>query len=381
MQSGWIKSNRLGFQGTEDLGGGLTSKFRLESNLDANTGTEGGFFGSSNGGRIFDREAWVSVGSKDMDLKLGRQYHPVFSAYCQVSTTYCMGGGYFNTSTATDWGVNTVGKRWDSMVNLQVFASPMVEANIAYSAGANPLSSSNANTQVTPGASQAGKGSGFNLILKPFNGFTGVIASQSANSTKDVKTLFTVTPSSTGFVAASSGGAASTANTVTATTTASDLTSVATLGDATAALTKITTTLAGASYTTGPWTLRGTLTSAKTDAATPEKLTTTGLGAKYVTGPWELNAFMTSTTNNSALAAVDATKLKATVLWAQYNMSKSTFWYVAFDNTKWDSGFNGAINAVPTAAGTGPVPTANANTSGTASTSINGFVLGLNKSF
>jgi hypothetical protein len=317
--------------------------------MDVSTGTEGSFLSGSNNSRIFDREAWVSVGTKDTTLKLGRQYHPVFSAYCQVSTTYCMGGGYYNTNIGLDWGINTVGKRWDQMINAQIFASPMVEANVAYSTGASWVSSNNGNTQITPGQTSAGKGSGFNLILKPMDGLTAVFASQSANNTNN---------------------------------TAGTLYSLTTLGSANTALVKATTTLAGASYTTGPMTFRANLTSAKTDAATAEKLTTSGLGAKYVSGPWELNASWTSTTDNSAYSGADATKSKTIVAWAQYNMSKTSFWYVGLDNTKWDSGFIGSIGAVPTSASTYVgLPAANSATSGTSATSINGFVAGFTKSF
>ena len=60
--------SRLGFAGTEDLGGGLQAGFRLETglNLDA---------GGVQGSRFFGRESSVSIISREWgELRLGRQY-------------------------------------------------------------------------------------------------------------------------------------------------------------------------------------------------------------------------------------------------------------------------------------------------------------------
>ena len=83
FQSGAIKSNRIGFEGKEDLGAGMYSSFRLESNMDVNIGTQGGFISGSNGNRVFDREAWVKLGNGNGALTIGRQYHPVFRSTAQ----------------------------------------------------------------------------------------------------------------------------------------------------------------------------------------------------------------------------------------------------------------------------------------------------------
>ena len=42
LESHEFVSNRLGFRGEEDLGGGLKAHFRLESGLDTSNGTAGG---------------------------------------------------------------------------------------------------------------------------------------------------------------------------------------------------------------------------------------------------------------------------------------------------------------------------------------------------
>ncbi|OGB02782.1 MAG: hypothetical protein A3G29_02560 [Burkholderiales bacterium RIFCSPLOWO2_12_FULL_64_99] len=63
-----LASSRLGFKGTEDLGGGLKANFVLESNMKMDTGANGG--GST---RFFDRAAWVGVAGSFGELRLGRQ--------------------------------------------------------------------------------------------------------------------------------------------------------------------------------------------------------------------------------------------------------------------------------------------------------------------
>ncbi len=65
--NGTYNSNRLGFKGTEDLGGGLNAHFTLESAF--NTGT-----GATDSSRHFGRSAFVGLGGQWGSLDLGRQY-------------------------------------------------------------------------------------------------------------------------------------------------------------------------------------------------------------------------------------------------------------------------------------------------------------------
>jgi predicted porin len=59
-QNAWATS-RLGFRGTEDLGGGLKAEFQLESQLTPTEGRMGAATAVTN--QIFDREAWVGLSS------------------------------------------------------------------------------------------------------------------------------------------------------------------------------------------------------------------------------------------------------------------------------------------------------------------------------
>ena len=73
MDSGILNGSRLGFKGTEDLGGGLSANFQLENGFSADTGTLG------QGGRLFGRQAWVGIAGGFGAVKLGRQMTPVYA--------------------------------------------------------------------------------------------------------------------------------------------------------------------------------------------------------------------------------------------------------------------------------------------------------------
>jgi len=72
MQSGNISPNLWGIKGTEDLGGGLTSIFKIESGFNINNGR------LLQGGRLFGRTAMVGVSDVSAGtLTVGRQYDPL----------------------------------------------------------------------------------------------------------------------------------------------------------------------------------------------------------------------------------------------------------------------------------------------------------------
>lgn len=65
--TGTYNSNRLGFKGVEDLGGGLNAHFTLESAFNSGTG-------AADASRLFGRSAFVGIGGQWGALDLGRQY-------------------------------------------------------------------------------------------------------------------------------------------------------------------------------------------------------------------------------------------------------------------------------------------------------------------
>ncbi|MDM0000780.1 porin [Variovorax sp. J22P240] len=75
-------SSRLGFRGTEDLGGGLAANFWLEMGVNNDDGTGQGIPGSVPptiaGGLTFNRRATVSLSGVFGEVRLGRDYTPTF---------------------------------------------------------------------------------------------------------------------------------------------------------------------------------------------------------------------------------------------------------------------------------------------------------------
>jgi predicted porin len=80
-----FNSSRLGFRGTEDLGGGMSASFWLEAGVNndngsgANTNTNNQTTGATGGGGLtFNRRSTVSLASGLGELRLGRDYTPQF---------------------------------------------------------------------------------------------------------------------------------------------------------------------------------------------------------------------------------------------------------------------------------------------------------------
>lgn len=72
-------SSRIGFRGTEDLGGGLAASFWLEASVGNDTGGAGA--GRNSGvasSQLFDRRSTVSLSGRFGEVRLGRDYVPTF---------------------------------------------------------------------------------------------------------------------------------------------------------------------------------------------------------------------------------------------------------------------------------------------------------------
>jgi len=76
--NGTYNSNRIGFRGVEDLGGGLKARFTLENGF--NTGT-GALNNTTN--RLFERTAAVGFGGDFGFIDIGRQYTNAFLTVIQ----------------------------------------------------------------------------------------------------------------------------------------------------------------------------------------------------------------------------------------------------------------------------------------------------------
>lgn len=75
MIDGGRAPSEFGFTGTEDLGGGLQARFKIESGINI---ADGGLNNSN--GNTFGRQAWVSLHGAFGEVKAGLQYSPFFLA-------------------------------------------------------------------------------------------------------------------------------------------------------------------------------------------------------------------------------------------------------------------------------------------------------------
>jgi predicted porin len=93
-------SSRLGFRGTEDLGGGMSASFWLEGALSNDDGTPAGF--------MFQRRSTVSLAGGWGEVRLGRDYTPTF----------------YNDSVFDPFGTNGVGTNVINKARNTVTATP-----------------------------------------------------------------------------------------------------------------------------------------------------------------------------------------------------------------------------------------------------------------
>jgi predicted porin len=73
LDSGLLNGSRLGFMGTEDLGGGLSVSFTLENGFSADNGQ------LAQGGRMFGRQSWLGLNGGFGSVRFGRQVNPVYA--------------------------------------------------------------------------------------------------------------------------------------------------------------------------------------------------------------------------------------------------------------------------------------------------------------
>jgi predicted porin len=132
VTSGAASASRLGFRGTEQLGGGLSAFFTLETGVKIDTGEVDA------AGTIFNRQAFVGLKGDAGALAAGRQYTPWHTTLAAVADPF--GTGYAGTSKNLfpDSGTNV------RTSNTVTYASPNLhgfDLALAYSAGEQSVAS------------------------------------------------------------------------------------------------------------------------------------------------------------------------------------------------------------------------------------------------
>ncbi|SFM17124.1 porin [Variovorax sp. OV329] len=78
LSNSGYNSSRIGFRGTEDLGGGLAASFWLEAALGNDVGTAGAGNLTTASSQLFNRRSTVSLSGRFGEVRLGRDYVPTF---------------------------------------------------------------------------------------------------------------------------------------------------------------------------------------------------------------------------------------------------------------------------------------------------------------
>src|SRR5574337_180523 len=111
-----LNSNRLGFRGVEDLGGGLQAGFWLEAGMNNGTGYAGGGSGNVSNtdtpsGQLFNRRSTVSLMGKWGEVRLGRDYNPSFWNWVFFDVNGANGlGQAVNLASPLGSGVGTIAR-------------------------------------------------------------------------------------------------------------------------------------------------------------------------------------------------------------------------------------------------------------------------------
>jgi predicted porin len=126
VSSGVGAGSRLGFRGSEDLGGGMAAVFLLESGFQADTGASG------QGGLLLGRQVYAGLQSPLGTLTIGRQYTP---QYLTVVLADPFGSGYAGDSKNLMPATGNGASRMDNSLK---YASPLLQgfnAELVYGAG------------------------------------------------------------------------------------------------------------------------------------------------------------------------------------------------------------------------------------------------------
>ena len=115
--------NSLGVKGTEDLGGGYKGSFVLEGQMQLDTGAQSG-----QDGRMWGRQAYLGLTTPFGEVRLGRQYAPMFYSFASA-TVEALGGADIQGSGLI---ANNLQVRQDNQVSYWLKSGGLT-ASVSYS--------------------------------------------------------------------------------------------------------------------------------------------------------------------------------------------------------------------------------------------------------
>jgi len=166
LQNGGLSTSRLGFRGTEDLGGGLKAKFNLEAEILADTGAQ-----PSTPEALFARASWVGLESAQYgSVQLGRMNH---FTYDQAIAGDAFGGNNFGGFVAANNGY------YARIENAVTYKTPVIngyQGRIDYTFGT---------TSSTEAANSGSKSDNLGLSVNYANGPLKLAAGTHTTKTKN----------------------------------------------------------------------------------------------------------------------------------------------------------------------------------------------------
>ena len=124
LSSGNQSSSRLGFRGTEDLGGGLKAFFNLEAGIAIDTGAADAV--------LFGRRSVVGLEGSFGTLVLGRDYTPIAAGV--AAATDILGQSFFGGDLSS-FTTGRLTRRLSNSVNYRTPSFGGVKASLAYGLG------------------------------------------------------------------------------------------------------------------------------------------------------------------------------------------------------------------------------------------------------
>jgi predicted porin len=141
VHNGALQTSYLGFRGSEDLGGGYTARFLIESFLRVDTGQNGRFDATPAAGpdQFWSRNAFVGLGSTTLgEVRLGNNANPIWISMLQTNALGA--NSVFSPSFRQLFNGGTRGRSEvdTALVNSAVYLTPVfggVSATFALQAG------------------------------------------------------------------------------------------------------------------------------------------------------------------------------------------------------------------------------------------------------